>query len=246
MAETIREWIDDVIERMQLQISEQSRSQLIQYVDLLKEWNKQFNLTRVTDDEGIAVRHIMDSLTLLPYLDQITADTEVGACRSMVDVGTGAGFPGLPIKILRPDWSIVLIDSLSKRIRFLNEVIENLQLQTIRTWHGRAEDAGRNQLFRERFDVATARAVAPLSVLSEYCLPLVQPGGYFLAMKGRIESEWPAGQRSVTLMGGRLERIDTMLLPGTDMNRAILVIRKIEKTPDTYPRKAGRPEKSPL
>lgn len=215
------------------------------YASMLKEKNKVMNLTAVDDDKGIAMKHFIDSLTLCPYIREEAA-AKNGKQLTFVDVGTGAGFPGLPVKISCPELSVTLMDSLEKRLKFLDEVITALDLKDCCTVHSRAEDAGRNKKFREKYDIVTARAVAKLSVLAEYCLPLVKVGGVFLAMKAHSEEEEAEGAKAIALLGGTVEKTDTFMLPGTDMERTIIVVRKIRPTPARFPRKAGTPSKTPL
>ena len=208
------------------------------YADLLVEWNEQVNLTAITDDEGIAIRHFVDSLSVVPL---------VPAGATLIDVGTGAGFPGIPVAIVRPDVQVTLLDSLDKRVRFLDAVLSAIGLQQVRTQHGRAEEYGLVPDWRDSFDVAVARAVAGLPVLLEYCLPFVKPGGLFLAMKGpgaREEAEGAA--HALAVLGGRIVDIRTFLLPGTDMERNVIVVKKTGRTPKGYPRKSGKPGKQPL
>ena len=214
------------------------------YASMLKEKNKVMNLTAVDDDKGIAMKHFIDSLTLCPYIreEENKADRNL----TFIDVGTGAGFPGLPVKISCPELSVTLMDSLDKRLKFLNEVITAFNLTECVTVHSRAEDAGRNKKFREKYDIATARAVARLSVLAEYCLPLVKVGGVFPAMKSHSEEEETEAGKAIALLGGTIEKTDTFTLPGTDMERSIIVVRKVRPTPARFPRKAGTPSKSPL
>ncbi|MDW7655602.1 MAG: 16S rRNA (guanine(527)-N(7))-methyltransferase RsmG [Bacillota bacterium] len=239
------EWIEIIAHRSGQSISADQRDQLIDFVMLLRTWNGQINLTAVTDDEGIAIKHLLDSLTVLPLLDE-TASGQQGGTLSLVDVGTGAGVPGLLLKIMRPDWHCILMDALAKRLRFLDAVIAQLGLEQITTWHGRAEDAGRLPAMRDRHALVVARAVAPLHVLAELCLPLVRVNGRFVAMKGNPDSEWPQAGRAVRLLGGELESLQQFTLPGTDMQRSLFCIRKRQPTPAIYPRKAGKPEKQPL
>lgn len=216
------------------------------YASMLKEKNKVMNLTAIDDDKGIAMKHFIDSLTLCPYIREEEARTNNSGTLTFADVGTGAGFPGLPVKISCPELSVTLMDSLEKRLKFLDEVISALDLKDCTTVHSRAEDAGRNRKYREKYDIVTARAVARLSVLAEYCLPLVKVGGVFLAMKARSEEEEAEGNKAVTLLGGTIEKTDTFKLPGTDMERTIIVVRKIRPTPARFPRKAGTPSKAPI
>lgn len=215
------------------------------YADMLVETNKHMNLTAITDDKGIAMLHFIDSLTLVPYVKEEQRKAGKDSI-SITDVGTGAGFPGIPLKILIPKIDLTLIDSLAKRLRFLDEVCGALKLSEVRTVHSRAEDAGRNKAYREKFDVAVARAVASLPVLCEYCLPLVKTGGVFLAMKGHSEEEIKASKNAIIELGGTIEKCDVFDLPGTDNTRSVIVIRKVRPTPARYPRKAGVPSKTPL
>jgi len=233
----MQQWIADIASRLEIQLDEKQSSQLAAYVRLLREWNERINLTAILDDEGIAVRHLLDSLTLLPML---------GAGHTLIDVGTGAGLPGLPLKIVQPDLQVTLLDALAKRVKFLDAVISELQLSGIITRHGRAEEAARLPVLREKFDIATARAVAALPALCEYCLPFVRPGGIFLAMKGQNAEKWQDAQKAIRILGGEIAGIKEFELPGTDMKRTILTIRKIAPTPSAYPRKAGKPEKEPI
>ncbi len=216
------------------------------YASMLKEKNKVMNLTAVDDDKGIAMKHFIDSLTLCPYIREEERKSGQGKKLTFVDVGTGAGFPGLPVKISCPELSVTLMDSLEKRLKFLNEVITALDLKDCSTVHSRAEDAGRNKKFREKYDIVTARAVARLSVLAEYCLPLVKTGGVFLAMKSHSDEEETEAGKAIALLGGTIEKTDTFKLPGTDMERTIIVVRKIRPTPARFPRKAGTPSKTPI
>ena len=221
-------WITEIGRRLNLEFDTRQTGQYLDYFRLLREWNEKVNLTAVLDDEGIAVRHLLDSLTLLPYISN---------GRRLIDVGTGAGFPGLPLKIARPDLEVVLLDSLAKRVKFLDIVIGDLRLDGIIARHGRAEEAARLPLMRQQFDIATARAVASLPVLCEYCLPFVRIGGEFLAMKGQTAEDWQSARRAIRILGGELSDVQEFDLPGTDMKRTILVIRKIAPTPPAYPRK---------
>ena len=215
------------------------------YARLLKEWNEKMNLTNITDDKGIALRHFVDSLTLVPFLEAELKKSKRKSL-SLIDVGTGAGFPGIPLKVALPWLQVTLLDSLRKRVGFLDAVCTELELSGIETVHSRAEDAGRSKQFREKFDVATARAVAPLPILCEYCLPFVKTGGIFLAMKGNADQEAEESTRAIVTLGGTIEDLRHFTLPGTDMNRSIIVIRKVRATPAKYPRQAGKPEKEPI
>jgi len=226
-------------------LSAESIRAFLEYARLLKEWNEKMNLTNITDDKGIAIRHFIDSLTLVSHLEEECV--KKGRMNlSLIDVGTGAGFPGIPLKVAMPSLEVTLLDSLRKRVGFLDTVCEALELTGISTVHSRAEDAGLSKQYREKYDVATARAVASLPVLCEYCLPFVKIGGIFLAMKGNVEEEAAAAKKAIVTMGGTLETLHHFTLPGTDMKRSIIVIRKVRSTPAKYPRQAGKPEKEPI
>ena len=215
------------------------------YAAMLRKWNEKMNLTNIVDDQGIAIRHFIDSLTLVSRIED-EARKQGRQNLSLIDVGTGTGFPGIPLKVAMGNLSVTLLDSLKKRISFLDAVCEQLQLKDIRTVHGRAEECAKNKLYREKFDISTARAVAALPTLCEYCLPYVKVGGIFLAMKGHVEEETEAAQKAIVTLGGTLETVHTFTLPGTDMQRSIVVIRKIRPTPPKYPRGQGKPEKEPI
>ena len=222
----------------QLSFTEEQLAQFTRYYELLVETNKVMNLTAITEPEEVAVKHMVDSL--LAYEDGMQGKT-------LVDVGTGAGFPGVPLKIYCPSLRVTLVDSLGKRLRFLQQVIDELGLKGIRCEHLRAEDAGRSKKYREQYDYVTARAVARLSVLSEYCLPLAKKGGQFIALKGsRFAEEIEEGEAAVKILGGKIISAEPVKLPGLDDGRAIIKIAKIKATPAQYPRKAGTPEKQPL
>ena len=222
----------------QLSFTEEQLAQFTRYYELLVETNKVMNLTAITEPEEVAVKHMVDSL--LAYEDGMQGKT-------LVDVGTGAGFPGVPLKIYCPSLKVTLVDSLGKRLRFLQQVIDELGLKGIRCEHLRAEDAGRSKKHREQYDYVTARAVARLSVLSEYCLPLAKKGGQFIALKGsRFAEEIEEGEAAVKILGGKIISAEPVKLPGLDDGRAIIKIAKIKATPAQYPRKAGTPEKQPL
>lgn len=239
----LKGWIGEINIRGQLQLSVSAQEKLYFYCQIIRQWNQRLNLTSIIDDEGMAVRHILDSLMLLPWLDELLLTR---AKVFLADIGTGAGFPGIPLKIARPELDVLLLDSLGKRVKFLREVIEKLDLSTIKAIHSRAEDAAHVLDLREKFSVVTARAVAPLPVLAEYCLPFVEPGGLFIALKGNLASEWPSGKKAVTILGGKIKHVAEFSLPGTSMHRSLLIIEKIKPAPPAYPRKAGRPEKNPL
>ena len=245
MSQKIISIVKEYSDKEGLGLSDEMLRALDTYAAMLVKTNEVMNLTNITDDEGIAVRHFIDSLTLVPYIreEQKRAGRE-DLC--IIDVGTGAGFPGIVLKIAVPDIRLTLLDSLQKRLNFLDEVSSALGLENVKTIHGRAEDAGHDPSLREKYDVSCARAVANLPVLCEYCLPFVSKGGAFLAMKGNVDDEEKASGKALKILGGEKERTDSFLLPGTDMNRSIVVVRKIRSTPSRYPRQAGKPSKNPL
>ena len=223
-----------------LSLTDRQYEQFDQYYDILVEWNKVMNLTGITEYEEVNEKHFLDSLSIVKSCDM----TKVS---SLIDVGTGAGFPGIPLKIVFPEIKVVLLDSLNKRIRFLNEVIAKLGLNGIETIHGRAEDFAKKADYREKFDLCVSRAVANLATLSEYCLPFVKTRGFFISYKsGEVEEELKAAKRAVSILGGEIERVEKFSLPGGDDLRSLVVIRKVKATPEKYPRKAGLPSKEPL
>lgn len=221
-------------------LSEIQINQFIRYMELLKEWNEKINLTAITEDMEIVKKHFIDSISILK-------SNVIGKGTSIIDVGTGAGFPGIPLKILIPDLKVVLLDSLNKRIKFLNTIIEELGLTDISTVHGRAEDFSKINSYREKFDVATARAVANMGVLSEYCMPYVKPGGYFIAMKGPSGyEELDESKKAITILGGRVKEVIETKIPGSEINHNIIVVEKTRSTPLKYPRKYAIIEKNPI
>jgi len=220
-------------------ITDDMAEKFFSYMSLLKDWNERVNLTSIIEDKEIIIKHFIDSLSIVPYLESKGT--------TLADLGTGAGFPGLPVKIVRRDVDVTLMDSLLKRLSFLEEVISTLELENIRTIHGRAEDLGQNPDFREKFDVVTARAVAEMPVLLEYCLPLVKTGGIFIAMKGsQVEEELDGSKKALSTLGGEIVKVDKINLPDLGHERNIILIKKFRQTPTGYPRKAGKPSKSPL
>lgn len=223
-----------------LQIAPSQMEQFQSYARLLEEWNRVMNLTTITEPTEVVRRHFLDSLSVMKY-------SALPENAKLVDVGTGAGFPGLPLKIMLPGLRVTFLDSLNKRLEFLTAVTEQLNITGTRCVHSRAEDAGRSPSLREHFDVATARAVAGLRVLAELCLPLVKPGGCFIAMKGPdAAQETEEAQKAVKLLGAEIEKVEAFALPGTDMSRTIIVIKKTGHTPKTYPRTNAKIKASPL
>jgi 16S rRNA (guanine527-N7)-methyltransferase len=223
-----------------LELSETQKQQFIQYYDLLIEWNKVMNLTGITQWEEVLLKHFADSLAVVKVMD-------MSSISSLIDVGTGAGFPGLPIKIMFPHIQVTLLDSLNKRLNFLNEVIQKLGLEDITTVHGRAEDVARKAEHRDTYDMSVSRAVSNLASLTEYCLPYVKPGGCFISYKsGNIEEEIKEAQKAIQTLGGRLTPPVTFTLGDTDISRSLIKVEKISPTPKKYPRKAGVPTKEPI
>ncbi|MDR2021665.1 MAG: 16S rRNA (guanine(527)-N(7))-methyltransferase RsmG [Hungatella sp.] len=227
---------------LSIELEENQINQFYNYFELLVEWNKFMNLTAITEMDEVITKHFVDSLSLIKAVEEIgTKDYRI------IDVGTGAGFPGIPLKIAFPDLRITLMDSLNKRVNFLNEVINGLGLEKIEAIHGRAEDLGRDALHREQYDFCVSRAVANLSTLSEYCMPFVKMGGHFIPYKsGKIEEELAAAKHAIFLLGGSVEEVKTFLLPGTDAERSLVKIIKNNGISKKYPRKAGLPSKEPL
>ena len=219
-------------------LNEKQMNQFYNYMTLLLEWNEKMNLTAITKPEAIILKHFVDSMTIAKYIED-------GA--RLIDVGTGAGFPGIPLKIIREDIEVTLLDSLNKRINFLKEVIQQLVLTKIEVVHSRVEEFGKNKDNREKFDCATSRAVANMSTLAEYLVPLVKLNGSCISMKGsNIEEEIQQSKNAILLLGGKIEKIERFQLPRSDMDRNVVVIRKIKHTPAKFPRKPGMPAKEPI
>lgn len=222
-----------------IEINNEMLEQFMQYKEILLEWNQKMNLTAITEDKEVILKHFVDSMSVLKMIDI--------RGKSVIDVGTGAGFPGLPLKIAVPDINLLLLDSLNKRIKFLNEVVESLKLEKVECIHSRAEDAGQNKLYREKFDFCVSRAVANLTVLAEYDLPFVKVGGQFIAMKGPTGyEEAKLAKKAIKMLGGEISEIKEVNIPFTDINHTIIFINKISKTPTKYPRNSGIISKTPL
>ena len=223
-------------------LSSKQKEQFATYYNKLIEFNKKVNLTRITDKNKVYLKHFFDSITpLLEFSDLFKGE------KSLCDVGAGAGFPSLPIKILCPDLSITIVDSLGKRLKFLDELINDLSLDKVTLVHSRAEDAGQNKNLREKFDLVTGRAVARMSVLSEYCLPLAKVDGYLVALKGpKAQDELAEAKNAIEVLGGSVKEVKELTLPDTDDERTLIVVKKVKATPKKYPRQAGTPNKKPL
>lgn len=228
----------ELANKININLTENQIEKFYKYMELLLEWNKKINLTAITDEDEIILKHFVDSLTVLKYINEND---------KIIDVGTGAGFPGIPIAIMMPNVKITLLDSLNKRINFLNEVIRELDLKNIETIHSRSEDCGKDILFREKYDIALARAVANLSTLSEYLLPFIKIDGKMICMKGsEIEEELKNAEYAIKELGGEFVLKDEFELPDSDIKRNIIIVEKVKYTPKIYPRKAGLPSKEPI
>lgn len=230
--------IINAFDKLGLFLTDKQAEQFLHYYELLIQKNKVMNLTAITEFDDVVLKHFLDSLMICKMQEPEG---------NLIDVGTGAGFPGIPLKIVYPELNVVLLDSLNKRIQFLNELIQELGLKNIEAIHGRAEDYAKQKIYREQFDLCVSRAVANLSSLAEYCIPFVKIGGYFIPYKsGKIQDELESGKKAINLLGGRLEEVKEFELPETDISRCLLQIRKINATPHKYPRKAGIPTKEPI
>lgn len=228
------------LQELEIPLDKSQIDAFIQYYELLVEWNSFMNLTAITDFQEVCIKHFLDSLSLSKIMD----------CHQklqVMDIGTGAGFPGIPLKIAFPELKITLLDSLGKRVKFLNEVIERLNLKDIEAIHGRAEDYAKPTALRESYDICVSRAVANLATLSEYCLPYVKVDGVFISYKSeKVVEEMEQAKKAITLLGGKIISQNEFMLPNSDIYRNLLVIQKEKITPKKYPRKAGLPSKEPL
>lgn len=224
------------------ELTDKQKQQFKLYFKMLIEVNEHVNLTRITEEDEVYLKHFYDSITPLFAFGEIFKD---GA--TLCDVGAGAGFPSIPLKILKTSLKVTIVDSLQKRLNFLKDLISELGLTDVELVHGRAEDVGQNKLYREKFDIVTARAVARMSVLSEYCLPLVKKGGYFVALKGpKAEDELDDGKKALEVLGGKLIKDEELTLPESEEERTLVLVQKVKSTPKKYPRQAGTPRRKPI
>lgn len=234
------ELMKSACDNVEMTFDEEKYNKFITYKNLLQEWNEKINLTAITEDEEIIKKHFIDCIKAFN-------EKQFKEAKTLIDVGTGAGFPGLPIAIMREDLKVTLLDSLNKRVNFLNQVKNSLNLNNVTTIHSRAEDGARNKELREKFDIATSRAVANMAVLSEFCLPYVKVGGYFIALKGpAITDELNEAKNAIGTLGGKLIGVIEVSIEDTDLKHNLVVVKKIKETPKTYPRKAGSVTKKPI
>lgn len=231
---------DDKLSELGITLEENQKQQFDKFYELLVEWNKVMNLTGITEYEEVNEKHFVDSVSIVKAID-------MKQIKTVIDVGTGAGFPGIPLKIVFPHLKVVLLDSLNKRINFLNTVIKELGLNDIYTIHGRAEDFAKKAEYREQFDLCVSRAVANLATLSEYCIPYVKKDGMFVPYKsGEIDDELEQSKKAVHVLGGKIQETVKFQLPGTEIGRSFVNIKKVQNTAKKYPRKAGLPGKEPM
>ena len=234
------EIFESKLNELGITLTDNQKEQFVKFYELLVEWNKVMNLTGITEYEEVNEKHFVDSLSIVKAID-------INKVETVIDVGTGAGFPGIPLKIAFPHLNVVLLDSLNKRIKFLNAVIDELGLQVIESIHGRAEDFAKQVDYREQFDLCVSRAVANLATLSEYCIPYVKKNGLFVPYKsGEIEKELEQSKKAVHVLGGKIQDVVKFQLPGSEIGRSFVIIKKLQNTAKKYPRKAGIPSKEPI
>lgn len=230
--------ITNMAQSVNEELSLQQCEKFYDYMNLLLKWNEKINLTAITDPKEIIIKHFIDSIIIKKHIKENS---------KLVDIGTGAGFPGIPLKIADDTIKVTLVDSLNKRIKFLADVINKLELKNIDAIHARAEEIGQNKKYREQYDIVTSRAVAKLNILAEYMMPLVKTGGQCICMKGpEVEEEIESSKNAIHILGGEIQKIESFVIPNTDIKRTIIIINKITQTPSKYPRKAGTPSKTPL
>jgi 16S rRNA (guanine527-N7)-methyltransferase len=234
------QYIKDSCQKVGAALTEKQVKQFYRYYELLTEWNQVMNLTAITEYEEVILKHFVDSIALIQVQDMTKPKT-------IIDVGTGAGFPGIPLKIVCPQLKVTLLDSLNKRVKFLSQVITELELEGIEAIHGRAEDMAHKAEYREQYEISISRAVANLASLSEYCIPYVKMGGYFISYKsGNIGEEVQRAQKAIQILGGKIEVVKEFTLPDSDIVRSFVIVRKEKNTGKKYPRKAGTPAKNPI
>ncbi len=232
--------LDKGCEELGITLNEVQKQQFITFYEYLVEKNKVMNLTGITEFQEVLVKHFLDSLACVKAVD-------MSRIKRIMDIGTGAGFPGVPLKIAFPHLEACLLDSLKKRVNFLEETFQMLKLENITAIHGRAEEYAKNKQYRETYDLCVSRAVSNLATLSEYCLPYVKTGGYFISYKsGTVQEEVEQAQKAVKILGGKIQDVVYFQLPDSEIQRSLVVIEKIKATPGRYPRKAGTPLKEPL
>ncbi|NLK73593.1 MAG: 16S rRNA (guanine(527)-N(7))-methyltransferase RsmG [Clostridiales bacterium] len=232
--------LEDALHKLKIVYDNEMIDKFIEYKKMVLEWNEKINLTAIVDEKEFIIKHFIDSIMCASFPDLNKLD-------KVIDVGTGAGFPGIPLSIIFPDKEFLLVDSLNKRVNFLSEVIENIGLNNVKALHGRAEDLGQNKLYREQFDLCVSRAVAKLNVLSEYCLPFVKIGGYFAAYKSKhIKDEIDESRKAIRILGGEIAEHHEEYVDSYFSDHQIIYIKKNAATPLQFPRKAGNPTKSPL
>jgi len=225
-------------ELIEANLSDEMLEQFYKYKELVVEWNEKINLTAITGDEEFIIKHFVDSITVNKYIQED---------KSIIDIGTGAGFPGIPLKILNKENKVVLFDSLNKRLKVLEDIIEKIELKNVETFHGRAEETFKNKLYREKYDIAVSRAVASLNVLVELMLPAVKVGGTCICMKGNnADIEIQEAKNAIKELGGQIIKVEKIVLPKLNLERNIIIIKKVKNTPNNYPRKPGTPQKSPI
>lgn len=229
--------IKNLSDNINIKMTENQIEKFYIYMKTLLEWNKKINLTAIEDEDEIILKHFIDSLTIQKYIKD---------AKNLIDIGTGAGFPGIPIAILNNNINITLLDSLNKRINFLNIIIQKLELYNVITIHGRAEDIAKLKTHREKYDIVTSRAVAPFNILLEYMLPFNKVNGKTISMKGSNIEEIENSSKALNELGGKINNIEKIFLPYTEIQRNIIIVNKIKETPNKYPRKAGVPKKEPL
>lgn len=230
--------LTEAFEQLQIPLEKDTADKFVGYMDGILEWNEKINLTAIKDRDEFVVKHLVDSILCAGFPEYKNSE-------SIIDVGTGAGFPGIPLAIISPDKDFVLADSLNKRLKVINDLTDRLGIYNVETVHGRAEELARNKNFRENFDLCVSRAVANMAVLAEYCLPFIRMGGHLLAYKGPdVNEELKSAEKAIKTLGGKVLRIETTPLQGYEHN--IVVIEKMKKTPAKYPRRAGTPVKEPI